>query len=61
MMATGTHKGRVSEIDCESRLELNMIPDNVQNENETNHWRTRMAMTKDKTGRVVTSVGNRHV
>jgi hypothetical protein len=29
---------------------LNMIPDNVQNENETNHWRPRMAMTKGKTG-----------
>jgi hypothetical protein len=29
---------------------MNVIPDNVQNETETNHWRTRMAMTKDKTG-----------
>jgi hypothetical protein len=29
---------------------LNMTLDKVQNENETNHWRTRMAMTKDKTG-----------
>jgi hypothetical protein len=25
MMETGTHKGRVSEIDCESRLESRKI------------------------------------
>jgi hypothetical protein len=33
-----------------SHPRLNMIPENVHNENATNHWRTKMAMTKDKTG-----------